>query len=90
MDVCLGIDPRIKRIKQEEKEAKEAKKRGKAGTPQSQKAKEEEEKKKAEEEAKRKEEEEKVCGVTLHLLQQTSDDAVGCSRASEERQSCGC
>jgi len=60
VDVCLSVDPRIKRIKQEEKEAREAKKRGKAGTPQNQKAKEEEEKKKAEEEAKRKEEEEKV------------------------------
>jgi len=60
VDVCLSIDPRIKRIKQEEKEAREAKKRGRAGTPQNQKAKEEEDKKKAEEEAKQKEEEEKA------------------------------
>jgi DnaJ family protein C protein 2 len=59
VDVCLSVDPRIKRIKQEEKEAREAKKRGRSGTPQTQKEKEEE-KKKAEEEAKRKEEEEKV------------------------------
>jgi DnaJ family protein C protein 2 len=65
VDLCLSVDPRIKRIKQEEKEAREAKKRGKAGTPQNQKAKEEEEKKKAEEEAKKKEEEEKVCGIAL-------------------------
>ena len=65
VDVCLSVDPRIKRIKQEEKEAREAKKRGKAGTPQNQKAIEEEEKKRAEE-AKRKEEEEKVRGVTFH------------------------
>lgn len=85
VDVCLSVDPRIKRIKQEEKEAREAKKRGKAGTPQNQRAKEEEEKKKAEEEAKKREEEEKVCGVKFHLFQQISDDAIGCSRASEER-----
>ena len=65
VDICLGVDPRIKRIKQEEKEAREAKKRGKAGTPQNQKAKEEEEKKAAEEEARKKEEEEKVCGVAF-------------------------
>ena len=69
VDVCLSVDPRIKRIKQEEKEAREAKKRGKAGTPQNLKAREEEEKKKAEEEAKRKEEEEKVRGVTFPLFQ---------------------
>jgi hypothetical protein len=89
VDVCLSVDPRIKRIKQEEKEAKEAKRRGKAGTPQNQKAKEEEEKKKAEEEAKKKEEEEKV-SITFLLFQRGSDDAVGCSGASEERQSCSC
>ena len=63
VDVCLSVDPRIKRIKQEEKEARDAKKKGKAGTPQNQKAKEEEEKKRAEEEAKKKEEEEKVGGI---------------------------
>ena len=68
VDVCLSVDPRIKRIKQEEKEAREAKKRGKAGTPQNQKAKEEEEKKMAEVVAKRKEEEEKVCEIIILLL----------------------
>lgn len=60
VDVCLSVDPRIKRIKQEEKEAREAKRKGKTGTPQNQKAKEEEEKKRAEEEAKKKEETEKA------------------------------
>ena len=68
VDVCLSLDPRIKRIKQEEKEARDAKKRGKAGTPQNLKAKEEEEKKKAEEEARKKEEEELVRGFTLPLF----------------------
>lgn len=63
VDVCLSVDPRIKRIKQEEKEAREAKRKGKTGTPQNQKAKEEEEKKRAEEEAKKKEETEKVRGI---------------------------
>lgn len=89
VDVCLSADPRIKRIKQEEKEAREAKKRGKAGTPQNQQAKEEE-KKKAEEEAKKKEEEEKVRRVMFHLFRRTSDDVLGCSRASEKRQNRGC
>jgi len=68
VDVCLGIDPRIKRIKQEEKEARDAKKRGKAGTPQNLKAKEEEEKKKAEEAAKKNEEQEVVRRVTFPLF----------------------
>ena len=71
MDVCLAVDPRIKRIKQEEREAK-AKRKGKAGTPQSQKAKEEEDKKKAEEEAKRKEEEEKVREIAFLLSRPAS------------------
>lgn len=83
VDVCLSIDPRIKRIKQEEKEARESKKRGKAGTPQNPKAKEEEEKRKAEE-ARKKEEEEKVRGFTFPLFQRISDDTVGCSGTSEE------
>jgi hypothetical protein len=72
VDVCLSVDSRIKRIKQEEKEAREAKKKGKAGTPQSQKAKEDEEKKKAEEEAKRKVEEEKVREIRILLFQPAS------------------
>jgi DnaJ family protein C protein 2 len=59
VDLCLGLDPRIKRIKQEEKDTREAKKKAKTGGPaQSQKALEEEAKKKAEEEAKKKEEDE--------------------------------
>ena len=90
VDVCLNVDPRIKRIKQEEKEARETKKRGKVGTPQYQKAKEEEEKKRAEEEAKKKEEEEKVREVMFPLFQQISDDSVGRSGAGKEGQSCGC
>jgi len=81
VDVCLGIDPRIKRIKQEEKEAREAKRRGKAGTPQDQKAKEEEEKKKAEEEARKKEEEEKVARE-----QAKKDKAAAANAAKKARR----
>jgi len=95
VDVCLSIDPRIKRIKQEEKEAREAKRRGKAGTPQNQKAKEEEEKKKAEEEAKKKEEEEKVRGscfidlnkypTTLQVArEQAKKDKVAAANAAKK------
>ena len=83
MDVCLSVDPRIKRIKQEEKDAREAKKRGRAGTPQNQKAKEEEEKKRAEEAARKNEEEEMVRWVICPQFQ-LSDHVVGCSGASEE------
>lgn len=63
VDLCLSVDPRIKRIKQQEKEARDAKKRGTApsGVPaKKSKKEEEEEKKKKEEEAKQKEEEEKL------------------------------
>ncbi|KAF9781269.1 DnaJ-domain-containing protein [Thelephora terrestris] len=81
VDTCLGLDPRIKRIKQEEKEARDAKKRGKAGTPQSQKAKEEEEKKRAEEEAKKKEEEEKVARE-----QAKKDKAAAANAAKKARR----
>jgi len=81
VDACRDVDPRIKRIKQEEKEAREAKKRGKAGTPQSQKAKEEEEKKKAEEEAKRKEEEEKIARE-----QAKKDKAAAANAAKKARR----
>ena len=84
VDVCLGVDPRIKRIKQEEKDARDAKKRGKAGTPQNLKAKEEEEKKKAEEEAKKNEEEEMVRGFTFPLFNKQLTTLIGCSGAGEE------
>ncbi|KAF8647307.1 hypothetical protein AX16_006769 [Volvariella volvacea WC 439] len=63
VDLCLGLDPRIKRIKQEEKEARERKKRGGASgtaTPRKTKEEEEAEKKKKEEEEKAKQEAEQA------------------------------
>lgn len=68
VDLCLGLDPRIKRIKQEEKDARDAKKKAKGTPAQSAKAKEEEDKKKAEEEAKKKEEEDVVRIAPIRLL----------------------
>lgn len=88
VDLCLGLDPRIKRIKQEEKDAREAKKKAKAPA-QSTKAKEEEEKKKAEEDAKKKEEEEAV-RIALFRFPTLSNLFADCSCGCQESEGCCC